>query len=425
MAENPTPLPPEPETASEPAGAPVKSRMLPVAETDRIVAIDVLRGFALLGILIMNIQSFAMIEAAYFFPTSFGDLTGANLGVWWLSDLLANRKFMTLFSLLFGAGVLLQTQRADAEGRSFRGIYYRRIFWLWIFGLIHSYIFWVGDILVTYAVAAVFLYPMRKIGPGKLLTIALIVLAVGSGLSVMSGLTAESWDTNGEFAGDWFPSEHDIDEELTAMRGSWLDEIRHRAPNTLELHIWVIPFHLFWRGLGVMLMGMALYKWGLLAAGRRRAFNMWMVLGLLVGLPLTAYGAWRSFASDWEPVSAFFLDAQFGYWGSLLIALGWAGLVFTVINRGWLAGLQRRLAAVGRTAFSNYLLQTLICTTLFYGRGFGLFGSVSRVGQLGIVVAIWVLQLWLAPLWLKRFRYGPMEWLWRTLAYLKRPVMRR
>jgi len=170
---------------------------------------------------------------------------------------------------------------------------------------------------------------------------------------------------------------------------------------------------------------MALYKWKLLSGGLRRTHIVWMVLGVFVGLPVSAWGAWRQFASGWEPISAFLVDSQFGYWASLLVALGWAGLVFVFIERRWLLGLQTRLAAIGRTALSNYLLQTLLCTTLFYGRGFGIFGEVSRIGQMGVVLAVWVLQLWLAPWWLKRFRFGPAEWLWRSLTYWQRQPMRR
>ncbi len=399
----------------------------PVTGAERIAAVDVLRGFALLGILAMNIQSFAMIEAALFIPAAYGDLTGVNLAVWWAGDLLASRKMMTLFSLLFGAGVLLQDERARAAGRSLRGLWYRRMFWLWVIGMIHVYVFWIGDILVTYAVAGLLLYPLRRLRPGWLLTLGLLALVICSGLWLLSGWSTPNWPeaTLAELRADWRPDAAAVAEQTAHVTGSWLGEITHRAPEALQMHLMVIPFYLFWRALGVMLLGMALWKWGLIQQRRPRAWAAWMVAGLVVGLPLTAWGALRQFASGWEPVQAFFIDSQFGYWGSLAVALGWAGLVLTAVDRRWLPGLQARLAAVGRTALSNYLLQTLLCTTIFYGRGLGLFGQVERWGQALIVLAVWALQLWLTPLWLRRFRFGPVEWLWRGLSYRAWPALRR
>ena len=402
-------------------------KLKPLEPNQRIESLDVLRGFALLGILVMNIKTFAMIGAAYFFPTSFGDLTGANLFVWWTADLLANRKFMTIFSFLFGAGVVLQGARSEGANQSFAGMYYRRLFWLLLMGLAHAYLLWEGDILVTYALCGVLLYPLRKVRPGRLVALGLVILAVGSALSLAGGLTEHLWETEQleEFRADWQPSPEVVEAELAAKRGSWLAEIRFRFPHVLEFHLVVIPWYLFWRGLGVMLLGMALFKWGVLQ-GRRPGLNyLWIVLGVLVGLPLTALGAFRQFASGWDPVPAFMLDSQFGYWASLPVALGWVGLVHLCLEKGWLRGLAGRLAAIGRTALSNYLLQTILCTTLFYGRGFGLFGSVSRIGQMGVVVGVWFVQLWLAPWWLARFQYGPVEWLWRSLSYWQRQAMRR
>jgi len=355
------------------------SRQSPLQETDRLVAIDVLRGFALLGILVMNIKTFAMIGVSYFFPNSFGDLSGANLAVWWMADLLANRKFMTIFSLLFGAGVILQTARSDAAGRSFRAIFYRRLFWLWVFGMIHSYIFWDGDILVSYSLAGLLLYPMRKMRPRTLLIVGLVILIIGSAISLGSGLSSQYWDVSEKesFNRTWTPDQQRIDAEVNAYRGSWLTEIKYRFPHVLEMHLFVIPFYLFWRSLGVMLMGMAFYKWGLFGGLRSGTYRLWVGLGLLVGLPVSAWGAIRQFASGWDPISSFLVDSQFGYWGSLLVALGWIGLVFLTLGTGKLPGLFKRLAAVGRMALTNYLLQSLLCTFIFFGR-FGL----SDLGRL-------------------------------------------
>src|SRR5438046_2779024 len=152
----------------------------PVAETERIVPMDVLRGFALLGILVMNIQSFAMVGAVYDNPTAYGDLKGANFLVWLLSHLLADQKFISIFSMLFGAGILLLWQRAEASGGRPARLHYRRMSWLILFGLLHAYLLWYGDILVIYGMCGLFVYLFRRKSPRTLFATALVFAMVGS-----------------------------------------------------------------------------------------------------------------------------------------------------------------------------------------------------------------------------------------------------
>jgi uncharacterized protein len=145
-----------------------------------------------------------------------------------------------------------------------------------------------------------------------------------------------------------------------------------------------------------------------------------MILGgVFLGFPLVIAGVWVHESTDWALDPGFFGGSQFNYWGSLLVAAGYIGLVMLVCQKGSFQSLTRRLAAVGQMALSCYLLQTIICTTIFYGHGFGLYGSVSRVGQALIVVAVWASLLVFCPFWLKHFRFGPFEWLWRSLTYMK------
>ena len=157
----------------------------PVAETARIDSIDVLRGFALLGILVMNVQLFAMPEAAYYNPTAYGDLEGANLYVWLGGRLLADQKFMTIFSMLFGAGIVLMTTRAEARGETHR-VHYRRMGWLALIGLLHAHLLWAGDILFLYAVCGMLVYPFRGLSPGRLLVVGTATVAVAS--AIFAGL---------------------------------------------------------------------------------------------------------------------------------------------------------------------------------------------------------------------------------------------
>ena len=406
-------------------GAP---RLSPVAAPERIQALDVLRGFAVLGILVMNIRSYAMPSSAYFFPVAYGDLEGINYWVWYLSDLFFNLKLISIFSMLFGAGVILMHDRASAAGRGWTGLHYRRMGVLWLIGMVHAYLFWDGDILVSYAVCGLLLFLFRMVCPSRLLITGLIFLVVGSGLMILGGVSAPYWGEEqfAEFNAEWQPTEEKLEEELAAMTGSWLDEIKHRAPKVLEMHLFIIPYYMFWRGIGMMLLGMAFFRWGWLRGeASRRLYITLIVLGLVVGLPLTAIGIHRQVASGWEPIYSFFLASQFGYWGSILIALGYVGGVMLLFRAKIWQNLTMRFAAVGRMAFTNYLLQTIICTTLFYGRGFGLFGEVERIGQAGIVIFVFVFQLAVSPVWLRHFRFGPVEWLWRSLSYGSRQPMRR
>jgi len=185
-------------------------------------------------------------------------------------------------------------------------------------------------------------------------------------------------------------------------------------------------FFLAWRTSGMMLIGMALYKWGVLSAERTtRFYSVLAVVGLVVGYRLSAFGVARNFAEEWSISYSFFTGSQFNYWGSLLVALGYVSLVMLIV-KAWRNGrFVRWLAPVGRMAFTNYLMQTVLMTTLFYGHGFGLFGSVERTGQILIVFAVWAFQVWFSSFWLSRFRFGPMEWLWRSATYARPQPMRR
>jgi uncharacterized protein len=167
-----------------------------------------------------------------------------------------------------------------------------------------------------------------------------------------------------------------------------------------------------------MLLGMALLKLRVLSGERSRSFYARLAIaGFSAGFLLSSWGVARNAAEHWRLEYSYFLGAQWNYWGSIFAAFGWIGLVLTVWKSGALRGAVARLAAAGRMAFTCYILETLICTTVFYGHGLGYFGSVGRVGQLVMTVAVWALLLVLAPWWLARFRFGPLEWLWRTLTY--------
>ena len=181
-----------------------------------------------------------------------------------------------------------------------------------------------------------------------------------------------------------------------------------------------------WRAGGMMLIGMGLYKLGVLTAERDTGFyRKLFIFGAVAGLALTGWGLYQNMSRGFPMEYSFFLGSQWNYWGSIPMGLAWIALVMLVVKSGALPALRDRLAAVGRTAFSNYILQSVIMTLVFYGHGLGLFGDVGRTGQMGMVLAVWLLQLWISPLWLVRYRFGPLEWAWRSLTYWQRQPMRR
>ena len=395
----------------------------PVDDSQRIVAMDVLRGFVLLGILVMNIQSFAMPIAAYVNPTAYGDLSGANLYVWIVSHVFFDQKFMAAFSMLFGAGIVLMTARAgDGAGRLHR----RRMGWLILFGLLHAYLLWYGDILFAYGVCGLAAFALREREPGLLIPLAAALLLVGTLVPVAFGLSMSPEQAVEMSADGWNPSPETLEHELAAYRGDFVAQSGHRVPEALKFQTLFMIFFAFWRILGLMLVGMALLRLDVLTARRpARAYAALAAAGFAIGLPLVAYGVRQNIAHGWSAQYSMFFGGLWNYWGSVLVAIGYVGLLMAIARAGALSWLTTRLAAVGRMAFTNYILQTLIATTIFYGHGLGLFGHVERTGQIAIVLAIWLVQLTLSPLWLRHFRFGPLEWMWRSLTYGERQPFRR
>jgi uncharacterized protein len=395
----------------------------PVPRADRIAALDVLRGVAVLGILVMNVQSFAMIQAAYFNPRAWGDLTGANWWVWFISHLLFDQKFITLFSMLFGAGIVLMSGRLEARGRHPTGMHYRRMAVLLVMGLLHAHLLWYGDILYAYAICGMVVYWCRRWPPWVQVILGLLGVGIGWMLWTLMvwSLPYMPEEAREELMLMFWPTQQMVSQELAAYRGGWIEQMSHRVPTSAEYQTISFIMYTFWWTSGMMLIGMAMFRWGILAATASWRVYALMLLAGAAGLGAIVLGVLRGgrLQADWLNMG------DYNYWASLLVALGWIALVMLVCRRGWLITAQRLLADVGRMALTNYLLQTVICTTIFYGHGFGLFGRVERTGQVAIVVAVWIVLLICSRLWMSRFAYGPAEWAWRAATYLTRPPLRR
>ncbi len=422
----------------------------PILSTERFDSIDVLRGFALLGILPINILWLALPGTAALNPTIAGGFTGINFALWVFGYLVFDEKMLTIFSMLFGAGLVLMTERVQHRGYSPAAFFYRRSAILLVIGLAHAYLLWAGDILVSYAVCGMLIYPLRKLGSGRLVVIGLFVMLPAVWLSRSESASfvrardaadrvqrAEKQDrtpteADVDLAGAWdavrqtfHPTSENISENIREFRkGSYLQLARDRASTAFELETRFFAMNLIWAVSGRMLIGMALMKWGVFSAQRSlRFFGMLAVLGYGIGLPVVALGAYRLVENDFDVISFFGGGTEYNDFGSLLVALGHVGTIIMIYKLGLAKWLTSCLAAVGRMALSNYLVQSFIGTTIFYGYGFGLFGQFDRLELFGVVAAIWVLQLWYSRRWLKSFRFGPIEWLWRSLTYGKAQPM--
>ena len=422
----------------------------PVTVSERIGSLDTLRGVAILGILVMNIYAFAMPFIGYFDPLRIGGTEAHNLGTWFFTHILFDQKFMSIFAMLFGAGLVLMTGRAEARGTGPARFYFRRQFWLIIIGALHGYLIWFGDILFAYALIGMLVYRARKWQPRTLIIVACLLLPVTlllnlgnakmmeqamikvAEIEVLQTQGEELDDEQQKILDDWekqrafaFPTDEDVQKEIDAYLGSYTDAVRHRAPLVAMMQVFMILFFGLWRISALMLLGMALMKLGVLTAERPASFyRRFMLVFYLLGLPLTVFSATNLYAHEFDQLYVMRVGGVANYFGSVLVAFGHIGLVMWLTKTGALRRLMDRFAAVGRMALTNYLAHSVILTTVFYGYGLGLYGSVPRFWQMGFVVAVVGLQLLWSKWWLERYRFGPVEWLWRSLTYGKKQAMR-
>lgn len=387
----------------------------------RIASLDVLRGLGVLGMLAAHIQLFAFPSLARWNPTAYGDLNGLNWWVWLVNSILADGKFISIFAMLVGASILMMAGPSPDRAMPAWRTHALRMTALLVLGLAHAYLLWYGDMLVALALCGAVVFFARDLSPRWLLILGSVVFATASALSLaVTWKTAQSdpvaiflWNEQ------WTPRPEIIALEIAQYRGGWMEQMEHRVPAAWEAHTWSFAMRVFWQTTGLMLLGMALFKLGVLTARRSQAFYMRMaVIGFGAGVLLISLALWRSFVTQWDLLDYVLVSQELKYWGNLLVALGWIALVILACQRNWPV---RLLAGVGRMALSNYLLQTLICTTIFYGHGFGLFGEIERAGQFAIVIGIWAFQLVASSVWLSYFASGPVEWATRWFVFGRRP----
>ena len=389
---------------------------------DRILALDVLRGLAIFGILLIHVPAMGLPDSAWQAARSGA---AAPLDVLGLALITAGveLKFWALFSLLFGAGIALQARRVEARGGHHAPLFLRRMGSLALIGLVHGLLLFPWEVLFIYAAVGLVFYPFRRLPPALKIVVAAVLLtslgALGLGLSFAESEPAEASATVEEFrdmgaleALAFYVEANTesisaLDREA-ALGGSPSFTLRMRG---VHYGGWLLICFLFLnlRVLGLFFLGAALLELGYFERGHRLHRPL-MLVALAVGLPLEVLYAT---AEMWAPPALAQTSEAIHLVSSLILALGLASAVIRAAGGTRLVGLWRALAAVGRTALSNYLLQSLILNLLFFWWGLGLWGRVGFLPGSVLALAIFGLQAALSSWWLTRFRQGPLEWLWR------------
>ncbi|GJM14022.1 MAG: hypothetical protein DHS20C12_24250 [Pseudohongiella sp.] len=425
------------------------SEVSPVAGKSRIQSIDVLRGFALLGILLMNILVFAFPFAAYSDPTIDGATEGLNLAVYASMDVLVEGSMRAIFSMLFGAGMLIFLAKRDTDDKTLRGLFYRRTVLLIVFGLVNAYIFvWPGDILYTYGMAGLLLYFFRDVTAARLAQCSLAIFlllgiihialhmdarnlraAVEAVESLPEGMPLSSeqeqalidWDI---FLSQQFSSPEMVQQEYETKKSGYIENVVAYAPINLLLQTVVLLFNTLWDVLAMMLLGMAFFKWRMLDASRSsRDYWLLVIVGIGLGLPLNYLETATFISSGFEIYWAGGFRPSYDV-SRLSLAVGYIGIIMLICKHALFPLFRSALAAVGQLALTNYLAQSIICNFIFMGFGLGLFGELQRYQAYLVVLGVWLFQIVFSLLWLRLYRFGPAEWLWRSLTYKKSQPLR-
>ena len=426
--------------------------LAPTEREERIGMLDATRGIAVLGILIMNITGFGL-PRAYDDPTNWGGSEGINLTAWRVASLLFEGTMRGMFTLLFGAGALLFLQRHAARNPGLlpADLFFRRTMWLIVFGVVNAYLLlWPGDILYYYGFVGLLLFVFRNVAPRKLIAAAAVIMILQTAVTVTewyeyreasaaaaaaqaarsSGkvLTPQQADAIQNLATtkeQFKPSLEEQQKTVARVRKSYIGALGVAAPESWYYETTFFFQHGLLECLGMMLLGMALLKQGVLTgAASRRAYATLMLVGYAIGLSVNLFETSNLTRADFS-VQAL-LESYLTYdLGRIPMTLGHIGLIGLLYRMPALSGAMRTLAATGQMALTNYLSQSLICMFLFTGAGLALYGHLERHELYYVVVAIWIVQLIWSPLWLRHFRYGPAEWLWRSLTYWRLQPMRR
>ncbi len=418
--------------------------------SDRIQSLDIMRGVVLLGILLMNINGMGL-AGAYENPTVSGGATEWDLKTWVTTNMLFEGTMRALFSLLFGVGMFILLDRLEKKGAGINAanIYFRRLTWLLVFGLIHCYLLlWDGEILYNYALMGFLVYSFRNMAPKKLILISVFLFSMGALWNysdyrndvklVEQASIAQKYKAEGkeltkdlkEASEKWVKKEAEkspeaIEEYNTNMRKGYFAVVAFLAPINLHYNEHFPYRYDLWDVLSMMLLGIALYKLKILAAEKSyRFYGLMALAGYGIGLLVNYYETNLIIDSGFS-----FLGFSKSYLtydlGRVPVAMGHIALIMLFCKLPILNWLKKSLAAVGKMALTNYVMHSVFAMFMFTGAGFGLFGKLQRHELLYVVFSIWIVQLILSPIWLKYFQFGPLEWIWRNLSYQKKHPFRK
>lgn len=413
----------------------------------RIAQLDILRGLAVLGIYWINIVVFAMPSGSYALPTMIGEAEQANLLTWILSELFVEGTMRGLFSLLFGASAMVFLNEAKLAGGNLAIVdrYYRRTLLLIAFGLVHAYLLlWPYDVLYAYGLLGMFLFPLRKLSGRVLIVAGCILLLLGDFESDYADLIAadsntsmtsqELRETANAFQGDTPEEKESVLRETMALQkevdmetyqsGYYYIFVNTIADVVEQQSTEMYTTHIFDIG-GMMLLGMAFLKLGIISGQRSMRFYLVLaILGYIAGLITRGINIYTEIEHSFSILEITQYTHITYNFGRVPMTIGHIGLIGAICKWEKFTLITRSLAATGRLALTNYIMQTVISIFLFYGFGFALFAEFERYQLIYICFAVWSFQILFSILWLKYFRYGPLEWLWRSLIYLQRQPFR-
>jgi len=424
----------------------------PHAASSRIDALDALRGLAVLGIFIINIIGFGLPEIAFSNPMAAGGEGALNYGLWSFTTVFVEGSMRGLFSLMFGAGVILFTARAVFPDGPIRiaDLFYRRTIWLIVFGLAHAFLLLMpGDILLIYGIAGLLLFPFRLLSPVNLAALGAVFLAGFVLLSLAEELEETELGLDAAAIEDRVEAGDIITEDEEQVLQDWDDVVKSNWPDQEELDQQIAgrtgdPARVFftnarvvamyssigdlmwWVGDAFMMMlfGMALYKWRVITAERSVPFYaMLAALGYGLGLSFRIWAVAGRWEADFSPL--LWAWGGFDQAGRVAMTFGHIGMFFLLWKFAATSLPMRALTAAGRMALTNYISQTVIANLIFTGLGLGLYGALDRASIYVILLAVWAFQLAFSMWWLARFRFGPLEWCWRSLTYWRRQPLRK
>lgn len=423
--------------------------------THRIAGLDVLRGIAIFGILIVNVEQMFLPQVIANDPVEILPGSVGSMTAWFITDAVFESKFLTIFSLLFGAGFCLQWMRYQSLQKPFTGLYLRRIAMLIVFGLVHATFFYYADVLVLYGLTALGLFLFRHRSARVMIRTGTIMLTLmtlwhillsgpdpdGAALNrqVVDNLTSIRDDKTAVLAGETYALPvpdavvashltgdiHSAD-EATAQALAWGEgPVRLAIKARLVLFSMFIklftPLFLLWRTLGIFLIAAGLVKRGFLEAGARQKWKRTAILGFSLGIPMTIAASTMQLAMYESPGPLAFVGVMLHDVSALLLAAAISALVFLLCTGGTLHPIARAFAAVGRLALTNYIGQSIVLCVLSTSIGFAWFGRLSRLEMLLLCIPLFALQIAASTMWTRRFRMGPLEWIWRRVTYGRLP----